>query len=121
MRIALQDHPDWVPEAWAHIERRRADRRAAGICFTPDWHVRQDRRAAAARPGPPTLHVEVGRYSAWFDGPNVTALLDASGVTERLWDHDRQRWMVPVNHADDVMSWAEWRERRVITVEAVDR
>jgi hypothetical protein len=119
MTIARQDHPHWVPEAWAHLEQRRAERRAAGITFLPDWCVRQDRRAAAVRPSPRTLHVEVGRFSAWLDGPDITALLDAVGITERLWDHGR--WMVPIDRADDVMSWAEWRERRIVTCTDVDR
>ncbi|RBY94836.1 hypothetical protein DQ244_06130 [Blastococcus sp. TBT05-19] len=121
MTIAPQDHPHWVPETWAHLERRRAERRAAGISFRPDWITRQARRAAATRPGPASLHVEVGRYSAWLEGPDVGALLDAAGVTERLFDHDRGRWMVPVDRVDNVMSWAEWRERRIVTCSDVDR
>jgi len=121
MSLLRQDHPHWVPEVWEHLERRRAERREAGISFRPDWLVRQARRAAAARPSLSTLHVEVGRYSAWLDGPHVPTLLDAAGVTERRFDVDQQRWMVPVDRADDVMSWAEWRERRVVTCSDVDR
>lgn len=71
-----------------------------------------------------TLHVEVGRRTAWLygrDGRDVFALLDEVGLERRQWDWERKAWMVPLASADDVMSYAEWRQRRTVTCEAVDR
>ncbi len=75
-------------------------------------------RATVAR----TLHVEAGRRTAWLYGEKVFALLDAVGIEQRQWDHSGRRvWMIPMQYADDVMAYAEWKQRRVVTCEAVDR
>ncbi|MCU1669507.1 MAG: hypothetical protein JWP40_2434 [Blastococcus sp.] len=73
---------------------------------------------------PRTLHVEVGARTAWIygrDGQEVFALLDAVGIQRRQWDAERKVWMIRVQDADDVMAFAEWRQRRIVTCEAVDR
>lgn len=71
-----------------------------------------------------TLHVEVGKHTAWLhggDGQDIFKLLDTVGVERRQWDAVRKVWMIPVQFADDVMAWAEWKQRRIVTCEAVDR
>jgi len=73
---------------------------------------------------PRSLHVEVGARTAWIygrDGRDIFTLLDEIGLDQRQWDAGRRVWMVPVQYADDVISFAEWRQRRVVTVVAVDR
>ncbi len=74
-------------------------------------------RATPAR----TLHVEVGRRTAWLFGDKTFALLDAVGLERRQWDASRRVWMIPMQYADDVMAYAEWKQRRVVTCTAVDR
>jgi hypothetical protein len=49
------------------------------------------------------------------------ALLDKVGIERRQGDYQRRVWMIPVQYADDVMAWAEWKQRRLVTCEAVDR
>lgn len=71
-----------------------------------------------------TLHVEVGARTAWIygrDGQDVFALLDEVGIERRQWSTAERVWMIPVQYADDVMAWAEWKQRRTVTCEAVDR
>jgi hypothetical protein len=71
-----------------------------------------------------TLRVEVGRRTAWLygrDGRDVFTLLDEIGLERRQWDWERRVWMIPIQYADDVMAFAEWKQRRVVTCEAVDR
>jgi hypothetical protein len=71
-----------------------------------------------------TLHVEVGRHTAWLhgrDGQDVFRLLDEVGIDRRQWDARRRVWQIPLQYADDVMAWAEWRQRRTVTCEDVDR
>lgn len=70
---------------------------------------------------PRTLRVEVGRHTAWLFGEKTFDLLDAVGIEQRQWDHKQRVWMIPVQYADDVMAWAEWRQRRVVTCEVIDR
>lgn len=69
------------------------------------------------------VRVEVGRTSAWLHGTGLAALLDELGVP-RMWDWhpDRKRvLMCPVDRVDDVLAVVEWRDRRPIQLEAVDR
>lgn len=73
---------------------------------------------------PRTLHVEVGKHTAWLhgrDGQDVFRLLDEVRLERRMWDWSRKAWMVAIQDADDVMAYAEWRQRRIVTCEAVDR
>jgi hypothetical protein len=67
-----------------------------------------------------TLRVEVGRRTCWLYGPGVRPVLDAVGAP-RQWDHTRRWWMTAVDRADDVIAWAEYKQRRHVTVEAVQR
>lgn len=100
-------------------------RRAAAVRCEPLSDGRRDpwtpkRGSAELR----TLHVEVGRRTAWLygrDGRDIFTLLDEVGLEQRQWDWERKAWMVPIQHADDVMAVAEWKQRRVVTCEAVDR
>lgn len=101
----------------AQIRRRRA---AASRC-APLSDGRQDPLSLPKGARLRSLHVEVGRRSAWIHGDKVFELLDAVGIERRQWDHLRRVWCVPVQFADDVISWAEWRQRRVVTCEAVER
>ncbi len=67
-----------------------------------------------------TLHVEVGRRTCWLHGMHVKALINAVAVPSQ-WDPARRTWMVSIKRVDDVIAWAEYKQRRVITVEAVQR
>ncbi len=66
------------------------------------------------------LHVEVGRRTAWLYGAHVKALINAVDAPSQ-WDPARRTWMVSITRADDVIAWAEHRERRVVTVKPVQR
>jgi hypothetical protein len=82
------------------------------------------RRDVLSRPKPtaaPTLRVEVGRRTAWLYGDDIVGLLERARVDRRQWDWQRRVWMIPIDRADDVISYAEWRQRRIVTVEDVDR
>ncbi len=68
-----------------------------------------------------TLHVEAGRRTAWIYGAKTFELLDAVGIERRQWDHQRRVWMIPIQFTDDLMAYAEWKQRRVVTCEAVER
>ncbi len=66
------------------------------------------------------LHIEVGRRTAWLYGAHVKALINAVDAPSQ-WDPARRTWMVSITRADDVIAWAEHRERRVVTVKPVQR
>lgn len=73
-----------------------------------------------------TLHVEVGRRTAWLFGGRAKHLIEAASQRAGApipsqWDHLRRIWMIPITHADDVLVYAEHVEGRFTTVEAVDR
>jgi hypothetical protein len=81
-------------------------------------------RAAARRKRRPrglTLHVECGRRTAWLRGERVQGLLDRAQITARQWDPQHRCWSISITRADDVITAAEHLERRVVTVEAVER
>ena len=71
--------------------------------------------------GCPTLRVELYRNTARLYGPRILQLLDAAGVDARMYDRALGCWTVPVNRVDDVLCVAEYRQRRFVTVEEVDR
>lgn len=71
--------------------------------------------------GCPTLHVELYRNTARLRGARIVPLLDEAGVTARMYDRSQGCWTIPAHLADDVMCIAEWRQRRFVTVEEVDR
>lgn len=66
------------------------------------------------------LTVEVGKRTCWLHGTAVKAIINAVGAPSQ-WDPNRRCWMVSVNRVDDVIAWAEYRHRRFVTVEAVER
>lgn len=99
-------------------------RRQASLRCEPLADGRRDPWSSKGTRSLRTLHVEVGARTAWLygrDGRDIFALLDELGLDRRQWDQARRVWMVPIQHADDVMAWAEWKQRRVVTCEAVDR
>ncbi len=71
--------------------------------------------------GCPTLHVELYRHTARFYGPRVWQLLDLAQVNARQYDRERKCWTVPADQAANVICVAEYRQRRFVTVEEVDR
>lgn len=71
--------------------------------------------------GARTLHVVIGRHTAYLHGEKVFDLLDKAGIERRQWDHRRRVWMIPIQFAGDVMAYAEWKQRRVVTCEAAER
>lgn len=96
-------------------------RRGASYRCQPLEDGRRDPVAKKVTRSPRTLRVEVGRHTAWLFGEKTFDLLDAVGIEQRQWDHKQRVWMIPVQYADDVMAWAEWRQRRVVTCEVIDR
>lgn len=68
-----------------------------------------------------SLHVEVGKHTAWLIGEDVRGLLAVADSQRHQYDPARDCWMVPVDFADHVMVTAEWRQRRFVTCEAVNR
>ena len=66
------------------------------------------------------LHIKVGRRTAWLYGAHVKALINAVHAPSQ-WEPVWRTWMVPVNRADDVLAWAEYKQHRVVTVKAVQR
>jgi hypothetical protein len=102
------------------IQLRR--RHAASLRCQPLADGRRDPWLAnRERWGSRTLHVIVHRNTAWLHGERVFELLDQVGVERRQWDYRERVWMIPIQHADDVMAYAEWKQRRVVTCEAADR
>ncbi len=101
-----------------------SSRRDGARLHDHDLHDGGGRRRTRSTAAPRTLRVEVGARTAWLygrDGRDVFTLLDEVGVQQRQWDWQRRVWMVPISRADDVIAWAEYRQRRLVTVEAVDR
>ncbi len=96
-------------------------RRTASLRLEPMTDGRRDPWPARKPKGPRTLHVTISRNTARLYGDGVFGLLDEVGVDRRQWDHRERVWMIPIQHADDVMAWAEWKQRRVVTCKAVDR
>ncbi|MDP9459333.1 MAG: hypothetical protein M3Q22_03460 [Actinomycetota bacterium] len=99
------------------------DQKAEGVAVTMYVPGGHDHGIAAHRlnAGCPTLRVEIYRNTARLYGPRVPLLLDAAGVDARMYDRARGCWTVPANRVDDVLCMAEYRQRRFITVEEVDR
>jgi hypothetical protein len=71
--------------------------------------------------GCPTLRVELYRNTARLYGPRVLQLIDEAGVDARMYDRALGCWTVPANRVDDVICMAEYRQKRFVTVEEVDR
>jgi hypothetical protein len=73
-----------------------------------------------------TLHVEVGRRTAWLYGGRAKQLIEMSAQRAgtpcpSMWDHRRRVWMIPIDRTDDILVYAEHVEGRFTTVEAVTR
>jgi hypothetical protein len=103
------------------VGKQMLRRRAASLRCEPLPDGRRDPWTTRKATGLRSLHVEVGRRTAWLYGDKVFALLDDVGIEQRQWSPTERVWMIPVQHADDVMAFAEWRQRRVVTCEAVER
>ncbi len=84
-------------------------------------HTRASRRRKPSSAGCPALHVELYRHTARLHGARILQLLDAAGVTVRMYDRGRQCWAIPIARVDDVICVAEYRQRRFVTVEEVDQ
>lgn len=107
--------PETIP---AQLRRRRAaSYRCEPLADGRRDPVSKKRPANVAR----TLHIAVGRRTAWLFGDRTFDLLEQVGVDRRQWDYEKRVWMIPSQFADDVMAFAEWRQRRVVTCEAIDR
>ncbi len=96
-------------------QRRLAERRMGPV------PRRRGRRAKAGK----HLVAQVGKRTVWLRdgdrGDRVFALLEAAQIAQRQWSAELRCWMVPVNRADDVLSFAEYSERWTVTCQAVDR
>lgn len=69
---------------------------------------------------PSTLHVEVGRRTAYLHGARIVPALNRLGIPKQ-WDPARRCWSVPVDRADDLIAYCEHNQRRAVTVEAAPR
>ncbi len=107
-----------APERVSTQLRRR---RAASLRCEPLADGRHDPWPSPVPTRPRTLHVRVNRNTARLYGEGSFALLDEVGIERRQWDHRERVWMIPIQYADDVMAWAEWKQRRVVTCEAIER
>ena len=61
------------------------------------------------------VEVEVGKRTAYFTGTGVGAVMDALNVPRMRCPYTR-RACCPVDRADDVITYIEHRQRRVVTV-----
>lgn len=66
------------------------------------------------------VEVEVGKRSAYFTGTGVAAVLDELGIPRMRCPYTR-RVCCPIDRADDAIAYMEHRQRRVVTLVAVDR
>jgi len=111
-------------DAPSQLRRRRAGSRR----IEPLEDGRQDPWAIDRRDrwtSTRTLHVEVGRRTAWLYGGRAKHLIESASQRSgapipSMWDHLRRIWMIPIDRADDVLVY-EHVEGRFTTVEAVDR
>ncbi|RZU31167.1 hypothetical protein [Blastococcus saxobsidens] len=120
MRVQREHHPEWIPEVWQHIQERRVQRVLAGIDHVPDRRTRASRPRRRQRPAARTLHLEEHPNTTWLIGDRIVALLDAAQIQRRQWDWQRRLWMIPTSQAETLATYAEWRERRVVTREQFD-
>ncbi len=136
-RAALSEETDAKPLFDVHVtdepaqdtpsqlrRRRNASRRCEPFedgRRDPHEVDRRDRWTSAR-----TLHLEVGRRTAWLYGGRTKQLIEHAAQRSgtpcpSMWDHRRRVWMIPINRADDILVFAEHVEGRFTTVEVVDR
>lgn len=66
------------------------------------------------------LNIERGRRTAWLRGGGEKAILDAVGAPSQ-WDPQHRCWMTSITRVADVATWAEFKQRRLVTIVEVDR
>jgi hypothetical protein len=66
------------------------------------------------------VRIEVGRRSAWLHGAGLAAALDQAGIP-RMWCPFHKALTCPVDRVDDLLALLEFRDGRVIDLQAVDR
>lgn len=66
------------------------------------------------------VEVQVGKRTAYFTGSGVAAVLDQLGIPRMRCPYTR-RVCCPVDRADDAIAYMEHRQRRVVSLVAVDR
>lgn len=115
----LDTDPPWRRQATAARRRAAAARRLPPYLDRPsgDELVDRDPLAATTRR---TLTAEIGLRTAWLVGEGIVGLTIRTG-SPRQWDHNRKRWMVPVDRAADILALAEHVDNRPTIVVAVDR
>lgn len=64
------------------------------------------------------LHAEIDRNTATLYGGRIRELLLELGVP-RMYDRTAKAWTVSVNRLDDVLAFAEYRQRRIVSVEVL--
>ena len=106
-----------APRPRADSREDAATRKLFGDLSTVPADNPGSRRAVARR----ELHVELHRHTARLRGTHVRQLLDAAGVTTRMYDRERGCWARPVDRAADVLAVAEYRQRRIVTVIEAER
>lgn len=117
-RLQREHRPEWVSAAWQHVQRRRVERVLAGIVHQPDRRTRAS-WPRTSRPPLLTLHVTTCGQIAFLEGDDIPALLDAAGMP-RLWNGTRRSWWIPADRAVELMTFAEWQHRRIVTEEQVE-
>jgi len=67
-----------------------------------------------------TVAIEVGRWSAWITVPSVASILGELRAP-RMWCSFHRCPAIPVAYVGDLLAVLEYRDRRWVTVTAVDR
>ncbi len=67
-----------------------------------------------------TVAIEVGRRSAWITATSVASILDELRAP-RMWCPFHRCPAIPVDYVGDLLAVLEYRDRRWVTVTAVDR
>ena len=67
-----------------------------------------------------TVAIEVGRRSGWITVPSVVSILDELRAP-RMWCSFHRCLTIPVDYVGDLLAVLEYRDRRWVTVTAVDR
>jgi len=68
-----------------------------------------------------TVHVEVGRRSAWLDGYGLRAPLEELDIPFMRDPTRRKILTVPIDRLGDLLALLEHRDRRIVELTAVDR
>jgi hypothetical protein len=95
----------------------RDDDQAGARSHAPARHIGMSPRRG---PRTRTVAIEVGRRSAWITVTSVASILDELRAP-RMWCPFHRCPTIPVDYVGDLLAVLEYRDRRWVTVTAVDR